>query len=106
MHRIRTRDLDMGLVMEIGLECAFLREASPEELPIPVSRRTRARRDSGGGKVDAKVMEDRARILIEEATHVEVPEPLNKLNVIRGRKYVYRPVLSIGMLPNPSTCLV
>ena len=56
--------------------------------------------------MDAKVMEDRARILIEEATHVEVPEPLNKLNVIRGRKYVYRPVLSIGMLPNPSTCLV
>lgn len=78
----------------------------PEGQPISVSRRTQARRDSGGEEVDGHVMEDRARIQIEGAAQVQVPEPLEKRNVIRGKENVYRPIPSFYMPMKPTTLSV
>ena len=106
MHPTRILALGMGLVMAIGSECAFPREASPERQHIRVWRRTLAHRDSGGGEVDGTVMELRAQIQIEGLAHVLIPEPLDKHNVIRDLQTVYSTSPSIDVLLNTTTRLV
>lgn len=56
--------------------------------------------------MDGEVMQDRARIQIEGAAQVQVPEPLEKRHVIRGRENVYRPIPSFYMPMNPTTLSV